>query len=114
MDIALLNKRLIVQKKESIRSDSGVSTSSWQPDFMCWCTVSNESGSTDSGEGMEKTSVDISFTVRWSRQTLGVHAMSHRILFEGEYFDIVSVDHNSYKGSMVKYNCRKVRSSNVR
>ena len=114
MDVGLLNRRIIVQKKVTERDDAGISTSSWKADFMCWCTVSNESGNTDSGEGLNKAAVDISFTVRYCKNSLSVQPLTHRILFGGEFFDIVSVDHVSYKGSMIKFNCQKVRSSNVR
>ena len=114
MDVGLLNRRIIIQKKVTERDDAGVSTSSWKADFICWCTVSNESGQVDSGEGLNKPAVDISFIVRYCRQSLSVAPLTHRILFGGEFFDIISVDHVSYKGSMIKFNCQKVRSSNVR
>ena len=114
MDVGLLNRRIIVQKKVTERDDAGISTSSWKDDFSLWSTISNESGQVDSGEGLNKSAVDISFTVRYCRQSLSVAPLTHRILFGGEFFDIVSVDHVSYKGSMIKFNCQKVRSSNVR
>ena len=114
MDIALLNKRIIVLKQVINTDDRKAQTSDWEADFCVWCTVSNESGSVVSGEGLTQASENISFTLRHSRQSAAIKALKNRVLFEGDYYDVLSVDHNSYKGKLIKINCQKVRKSSVR
>ena len=52
---------------------------------------------------------DIAFTVRFCKQAAEVTTDGFRILFDGEVYNIVSVDHMNYRKKALKFRCEKAR-----
>ena len=109
MNIALLNTRVTFQKQEAVIDDIGNHVNSWADHFTCAATISGEGGSEtyQAAETNEKS--DISVTVRWCKTTAEIKSSGYRVLFDGEIYDILSVDHFSYKKDAVKFRCIKVK-----
>ena len=115
MDIALLNTEIIFQKSAVTVDTIGNRKNGWTDFYTCHATVSGEAASS---VGSEKdsagTTVDhsaISFTVRWCKTAAEVTSTGYRILFGGEIYNILSVDHMSYKKKALKFRCQKERRS---
>lgn len=51
----------------------------------------------------------VDFTIRYCKKAAGINSTGFRILFQGEIYDILGVDHKNYKKKCLKYSCRKVR-----
>lgn len=107
MQPALLNQKISIQKSSVIKDAIGNQTQKWVDYYDCWATVSGESGARKTDAGVIETDDDISFTVRYCRVVLMVTPLKFRILFNGNLYSITSVDHASYLGSSIKFNCKK-------
>lgn len=115
MDIALLNTRITFQKASVTADKIGNRKNGWTDYYSCAATVSGEASSSVGSEkdaaGTIVDHTDISFTVRWCKAASKVTSTGFRILFGGEIFNILSVDHMSYKKNALKFRCQKeVRS----
>lgn len=115
MDIALMNSKVTFQKS-GVKADAiGNRKNAWTDFYTCRATVSGEAGSSLGGEKEAAgTTVDhssISFTVRWCKATEEITSTNYRILFGGEIYNILSMDHMSFKKKALKFRCQKERRS---
>lgn len=109
MDIGLLSLRILIQKNAVISDDIGNRKNTWTDYFSCYATIGNESGTEVHRAGETLESVDISFTVRYSSETAAVTPTGYRIVYGGELYNILAVDHQNNKRKSLKYRCAKVR-----
>lgn len=112
MDIAALNEKITIQKNTVAVDVIGNRTSSWTDYFACHTTISGE----DSVTGAEKETagqiVDgtrINFTVRYCQTLAGINSKEYRVVFKNEFYNILTVNHQSYKHKSLKLLCEKVR-----
>ena len=113
MDIAALNTRIMIQKRETTVDENANHVNRWNDYFACYATVSGSSGGGLNGgqednAGMTTDHSDLSFTVRYCSETAAVNAAEYRVCFSGEIYDIVSIDHMGFKRKCCKFKCRKV------
>lgn len=109
MNVALLNVRITIQK-EAVSVDSvGNHKNTWTDYFCCAATVSGESNSEAEEAGTTVDDTNADFTVRYSSETSVIDPTQYRVLFSGQIYDILSVDHMNYKRKAVKLKCRKAR-----
>ena len=96
MEIDLLNVKVTFQKN-SVVSDS----------------IGNrknvEGGQEKAAAGLTVAESDLAFTVRFCKRAAEVTADGFRILFQGEIYNIVAVDHMNYKKKALKFRCEKAR-----
>ncbi len=109
MDAALLNVKIMFQKKEVVVDVIGNHTSKWADYYSCHATVSGEGGSEKAVAGLVVADSDVSFTVRYCKKAAGITTDGYRISFIGELYNIVSIDHMNYKKKALKFKCEKVR-----
>ena len=114
MDIAALNVRITIQRHETLVDQNANHVSIWNDYFSCYATASGSSGGGQNGgqddeAGMTVDHSDLSFTVRHCSETAAVTITGYRVLFVGEAYDIVSIDHMGFKRKCCKFKCRKVR-----
>lgn len=109
MDIAAMNVRVAIQKNEAITDKYGNHKNAWTDYFSCYATISGETGQEQAivGETVENT--DMNVTVRYCRETAAVTSTKFRLVFMGEVYDILAVDHLNFKRHGLKFRCRKVR-----
>lgn len=112
MDVALLNERVIFQKNEAVADDVGNRRNVWKDYYACSATIGGE-GLASSKEvqeaGMTVEDMSMTVTVRYCRKAVDIMSTGYRILFRGEIYDIVNVDHMNFKRKSLKFACRKVR-----
>lgn len=112
MNAALLNERVTIQKNETVIDEVGNHKNIWTDYFLCYATISSE-GLASSREketaGLMVEDVSMTVTVRYCMKTAQITSTGYRIVFHGEVYDIVNVDHMNFKKKCLKFICRKVR-----
>lgn len=109
MKISLLNEKIMIQKS-TVQSDSvGNRKSIWADYYSCFATIGGESGSEKAEAGQTVDRASITFTVRYCNQLVDIVSTGFRILFRGEIYNILSVDHMNWKKKCLKFRCEKAR-----
>lgn len=109
MDISAMNVRVMFQKNETTKDEYGNRKNVWTDYYSCFATISGESGKEQAVVGTTVEAVELQVTVRYSKETKVIRSTDYRITFGGELYDILSVDHLSYKKHALKFKCRKAR-----
>ena len=109
MDISLLNVSITFQKDAVAVDAIGNHKNEWMDFYSCHATVSGEGGKEAAAAGLIVDESDISFTVRYCRKVSELNNTEFRVLFGGEIYNILSVDHMNFKRKSIKVKCRKVR-----
>lgn len=109
MNVALLNEKITFQEATVITDNVGNKKNAWSDVYSCYATISGESANEDFiKEAIEDRSM-ASFTVRYCDYISGVKTTTHRIKYNGEVYNIVGIDHQSYKKKSYKFITRKER-----
>ncbi len=109
MDIAAMNVRVTFQQNGVVMDRYGNHKNEWTEYFSCYATISGENGQEQAVVGETVESIDMNVTVRYCFETAAVTSTRFRIVFEGELYDILGIDHLSFKKHAIKFKCRKVR-----
>lgn len=109
MDISLLNRKIMIQKSTITVDDIGNHTNRWDDFYSCYATISAESPSESTSAGTVVDNTKADFTVRCCRTVLDITADEYRILYAGEIYNILGIDHMNFKKKSVKFKCQKVR-----
>lgn len=109
MEVSLLNVKIEFQKNEVVTDDIGNHKNTWIPCYCCHATVSGESGGETAIAGTTVENADLAFTVRYCKTVSEFTTDGYRILFGGEIYNILSIDHMNYKKKSFKFRCEKVR-----
>ena len=109
MNISAMNVKITFQRNDVIIDKIGNHTNEWQDYYSCYTTVSGEQGTEQAIVGETVENVEVCFSVRYCEKVSSVSSTKYRIIFRNEIYDIVSVDHFSYKKKYLKFKCRKAR-----
>lgn len=109
MDVALLNVKIAFQKKTLEIDAIGNHKNEWADYYSCYATVSGESGNEKHTAGTTQEDSNLAFTIRWCKKASLIDAIGYRVIFNGEIYNIISVDHMNYKKECLKFRCQKVR-----
>lgn len=109
MDVALLNVKIVIEKNEVMVDEIGNRRNAWAEYYSCFATVGGESGRETSVAGITVDDSDISFSIRYCKKASFINNTEYRVVFEGETYNILSVDHMNYKKKSLKIRCQKVR-----
>lgn len=109
MDIAALNVKIMFQKNETVTDEIGNHKAVWNDYFSCHATVSGEGGTEAAVAGQIVDNADIAFTVRFCKAVQAVTATGYRIVFQGEIYNILAIDHLRFRRNALKFKCEKVR-----
>lgn len=109
MKISLFNEKIIIQKNAVVSDAVGNRKNVWEDYYSCFATIGGEGGSEKMEAGQTVEDASITFTVRYCRQLVDIMSTEFRILFRGEIYNILSIDHMNYKKKSLKFRCEKVR-----
>ena len=112
MDAALLNERVVFQKNEVYVDGTGNHVNVWVDHYSCFATIGGEglaSSKEKEAAGMTVEDVSMTVNVRYCNALKDAVSTGYRVVFHGEVYDIVNVDHMNYKKKSLKFMCRKVR-----
>ena len=105
MNIAGLRVRITLQKNTTIVDAIGNHSSVWEDYFSCWATAtaSGKSAEEENNAGHTEESGRLDFTVRWSSETAAVNSKQYRILLDGRFYDILSIDDMGFRRNSLKF-----------
>ena len=109
MDIAAMNERVTFQQNETVTDSYGNHKNTWTEYFTCFATISGENGQEQAVVGETVENTDMNVTVRYCEETAAITSTRFRIVFHDELYDILGVDHLSFKKHAIKFKCRKER-----
>lgn len=109
MKIALLNEKILFQKSIVVSDAIGNRKNAWEDYYSCFATIGGEGGNEKSEAGQTVDDASITFTVRYCSQLVDIASTGFRILFRGEIYNILAIDHRNYKKKSLKFRCEKVR-----
>ena len=109
MKISLLNEKIMIQKTVVTSDDIGNRKNAWEDYYSCFATIGGEGGSEKAEAGQTLDGANITFTVRYYSGLVNIVSTGFRILFRGEIYNILSVDHMNWKKKSLKFRCEKAR-----
>lgn len=109
MDIALLNRKVTVQKNTVVVDSIGNHISKWDDFYSCYATISGESPNESTSAGTVVDNTKAEFTVRWCKAVSEVTPDGYRVVYNCEIYNILGIDHQNFKKKSVKLKCQKAR-----
>ena len=112
MEIAALNEKITIQKATAATDAIGNHTLVWSDYYTCHTTVGGEDSALNTEKEAAGQTVDhskASFTVRWCPALDALECTGYRVVFHGELYDIIGVNHQNYKKRSLKLMCQKCR-----
>ena len=109
---ALLNEKVTFLKNTVVTDAVGNHTNEWDEYYTCFATIGGEGLASSKEEEIAGTTVEdvaMTVTVRYCEKAAAINSTGYRLLFKGEFYDIVNVDHMNFKKKSLKFSCRKVR-----
>lgn len=109
VDIARLNKRITLQKPQSIANGWGITTESEYEGYMTlWASVNSLYGKEyweAKQANMENT---INITVRYQKALKDIDTRKLRIKFDNKFYNIISADNPHYSNEYLTFKCIEV------
>lgn len=109
MKVSLLNEKILLQKSVVMSDAIGNRKNAWEDYYSCFATIGGEGGKEKAEASQTVDGASITFTVRYCNQLVDIMSTGFRILFRGEIYNILSVDHMNYKKKSLKFRCEKAR-----
>ena len=112
MDVAMLNEKVTIQKNVVAVDEIGNHRNEWEDYFTCSCMVGGEQTAAKTEKeaaGVTVNDAPMSVTVRFCRKTADVNSLEYRLLFHGEIYNIMNIDHLNYRKKALKISCVKAR-----
>lgn len=97
MEIGKLNQRITFLENRTKVDEIGNHTAQWEEISSCWADVyiTNSSENMEGGVTSEKQT--IRFVIRQTFDRLRINSTTHKILFRGQIYNIISVKPNYEK-----------------
>ena len=112
MDVAALRTKVTFQKNETVTDKYGNHKNAWTDYYTCFATIGGEGLASSKEEEAAGTMVEdfsMTVTVRYCRKMAAVTSTGFRVMFQGEIYDIVNIDHMNFRKRSLKFTCRKER-----
>lgn len=109
MKVSLLNEKILFQKSAVVSDAIGNRKNVWEDYYSCFATIGGEGGNEKLEAGQTTDGATITFSVRYCDKLVDIVSTSFRILFCGEIYNILSVDHMNWKKKSLKFRCEKAR-----
>lgn len=108
MKVSLFNTRIKIQASIPRTDKIGNQTEVWMDYYSCFATVSHESPLETTSAGAVWDNSKIDFTIRYSSEVENLDSLKHRVLFDGNIYNIKGIDHLNYKKKGLKLHCQRV------
>lgn len=106
--IARRNQRITFQKRTVVVDKYANHTSTWEDYFSCSAYASTYEAAEDVSEVTTEERT-VTFEVRYCPELSGVTSTNYRIIFEGDQYDIESVDMMNYQYKTLKFKAKRVK-----
>lgn len=112
MDAAALRSRVTFQRNETVTDQYGNHKNDWTDYYTCFATIGGEGLASSKEEQAAGTTVEdfsMTITVRYCQKAAAITSMGFRVVFMGELYNIVNIDHMNFRKRSLKFTCRKER-----
>ena len=100
------NARIIFQKNSVTSDQYRNHIHSWKDYFVCFAYADTHTIN-ESGNEVITEERSITFETRWCPELAAVTSDNFRIVFNGEFYNIQSVDLMNYQGRTIRFLCRR-------
>ena len=104
--IARKNVRITFQKSEAVVDKYQNHISTWRDYFLCFA-YANTYSVEESGDEVTYENRSITFETRYCPELASITSTGYRILFNGEAYNIISIDMMNYQNESIKFTCRR-------
>ncbi len=101
MEIANLNQRIQIQKAISKTDEVGNVIRHWQDFYSCFASIKTTGGK-ERQKGDTEEWHKVFFTVRFCKRLAELSSVEYRVVFRGNFYNIVQVDFADYSGKMIR------------
>ncbi|MFM1581399.1 phage head closure protein [Helcococcus bovis] len=108
MKISLLNEKIKIEKLEIIKDEMGNQSKKWVDFLILYTTISGQSPNEALTNGAVWDVNNIDFTIRYSKEASLLDSRSYRVVFKGDYYDILGIDYMNFKKKALKLKCKKI------
>ena len=109
MKIARLNVRIEIQKNTVSTDRYGNRMNTWTPYLSCYATASGETPQENTDAGLTVDDSRADFTIRWCDAASVLTSTGYRVLYRGEVYNIIGVNHMNCRNRAVKLLCKRER-----
>lgn len=112
MDVAALRSKVTFQKNETVTDKYGNHKNAWTDYYTCFATIGGEGLASSKEEQTAGTTVEdfsMTVTIRYCRKAAAIDSTHFRVMFIGEIYNIVNIDHMNFRKKSLKFTCRKER-----
>ena len=112
MDVAALRSKVTFQKNETVTDKYGNHKNAWTDYYTCFATIGGEglaSSKEDEVAGITVEDYSMTVSVRYCRKAAAIDSTHFRVMFMGEIYNIVNIDHMNFRKKSLKFTCRKER-----
>lgn len=109
MKISKYNVKITMQRLNIVSDEIGRQIESWSDYFTCYAYCSSKSASESNEAGIIVDNGKAEFSVRYCEKHSGINSTDYRIVFDGEFYNIIGIDRMNYNRKEVKYICQRVR-----
>lgn len=100
------NQRITFQKNTVTNDEFDNRIQIWVDYFSCWAYANTIQSSETNGD-VPQERLPITFEAGFCPELAQVTSTDFRIVFNGEYYDILAVDRMNYQNSDLKFNCSR-------
>ena len=104
--IARKNVRITFQRNEVYSDRYKNRLQQWTDYFSCFAYASTYAAQED-GDTVTSEERSVTFEARWCPELASVTSTGFRVLFEGDAYNILSVDMMNYQRQAIRFTCRK-------
>ena len=110
MKVTRFNVRIRIEEAVAVQDAIGNWQDNWQFLYGCYAAVDSrgQSGGEVQVAGMTIDHSDLIFTIRYSPRLKSLTTTHHRLVFEGEIYDIQRIDWMNYQNKTIKLYAKKV------
>lgn len=109
MKTAMFNVKILLQKNSVTADKIGNRKNQWTDFYSCFAYVSGENSAENIGAETISDNSEIIFTVRYCNKISDINPVNYRVVFYGEIYNIIGIDHMNFKKKTIKIKCRKER-----
>ena len=104
--IARKNVLITFQKSEAVVDKYQNHINTWRDYFLCFA-YANTYSAQETGDEVTYENRSITFETRYCPELAFITSINYRILFNGETYNIVSIDMMNYQNQSIKFTCRR-------
>ena len=108
MDIGSMRQRITIQRATVTSDEIGNRVNQWTDYHSCFAYVNMASGKEYEAAGQTLPGDSVVFTLRWCKKLAEMQCSTFRVLFQGQIFNLVSVDNVQYLNQRLKLTGERV------